>query len=99
MLRTLGFADRVRVLDGDGSVGWPGEAPYDGILVAAAAPALPPLLPQLGVGGALVVPIGSDDRQMLVRVRRDAQGLHEDYLGECRFVKLRGEHGWKEPDR
>jgi len=100
VLAQLGFADRVRVIEADGSLGWPDEAPYDGILVAAAAPELPrPLLSQLGVGRALVVPIGRADRQLLVRVRRDAEGLREDYLGECRFMKLRGEHGWKEPDR
>jgi protein-L-isoaspartate(D-aspartate) O-methyltransferase len=97
VLADLGLTDRVRVLEGDGTLGWAEGAPYDGILVTAGAPALPrPLVAQLALGGALVVPIGDEELQVLVRVRRDADGLHEDDLGECRFVRLRGAWGWKE---
>jgi protein-L-isoaspartate(D-aspartate) O-methyltransferase len=100
VLAELGLGERVRVIEADGSLGWPAEAPYDGIVVTAAAPELPrPLVVQLGVGGNLVLPIGRADLQVLVRVHREAEGLREDYLGECRFVKLRGAHGWKEPDQ
>jgi protein-L-isoaspartate(D-aspartate) O-methyltransferase len=100
VLAELGLGERVRVIDGDGSLGWQDDAPYDGILVTAAAPELPrPLVLQLAVGGNLVLPVGRVDMQTLVRVHRDEQGLREDYLGECRFVKLHGVHGWKEPER
>jgi protein-L-isoaspartate(D-aspartate) O-methyltransferase len=46
--------------------------------------------------GRLVLPMGEEDVQTLVRVRRTAEGLVEDYLGECRFVKLHGAYGWEE---
>jgi len=82
----------------DGTLGWVAGAPYDGILVTAGAPQIPrPLVEQLAVGSRLVLPMGDDEVQSLVRIRRTAQGLVEDYLGECRFVKLLGSHGWGEP--
>jgi protein-L-isoaspartate(D-aspartate) O-methyltransferase len=52
------------------------------------------LLDQLGPQGRLVLPMGEDELQSLVRLRRGAMGLVEEYLGECRFVKLRGRYGW-----
>jgi len=80
---------------GDGTIGWSEHAPYDAILVAAAAPQLPrPLLEQLRVGGRLVVPLGPEESQTLMRIRRGEEGFHEEALGECRFVKLIGRHGW-----
>ena len=80
---------------GDGTIGWSEHAPYDAILVAAAAPQLPrPLLEQLRVGGRLVVPLGPEESQTLMRIRRGEDGFHEEALGECRFVKLIGRHGW-----
>jgi protein-L-isoaspartate(D-aspartate) O-methyltransferase len=97
-LTTLGYADRVTVEVADGTLGWVAGAPYDGILVTAGAPQIPrPLVEQLAVGSRLVLPMGDDEVQSLVRIRRTAQGLVEDYLGECRFVKLLGSHGWGEP--
>ena len=87
-----------RVIEGDGTLGWPDGAPYDGIVVTAGAPQIPrPLLEQLALGGRLVLPMGEEDLQTLVRLRRGPQGLVEEYLGECRFVKLRGAYGWSEP--
>jgi protein-L-isoaspartate(D-aspartate) O-methyltransferase len=81
---------------GDGTIGWSEHAPYDAILVTAAAPGLPrPLAEQLAIGGRLVVPIGPENSQSLMRIRRDEQGFHEEALGECRFVKLIGRHGWE----
>jgi protein-L-isoaspartate(D-aspartate) O-methyltransferase len=80
---------------GDGTIGWSEHAPYDAILVAAGAPQLPrPLLEQLRVGGRLVVPLGPEESQTLMRIRRGEEGFHEEALGECRFVKLIGRHGW-----
>ena len=81
---------------GDGTIGWSEHAPYDAILVTAAAPGLPrPLAEQLAVGGRLVVPVGPEESQSLLRIRRDEEGFHEEALGECRFVKLIGRHGWE----
>jgi protein-L-isoaspartate(D-aspartate) O-methyltransferase len=97
VLADLGLDARVRVIEGDGTLGWPDEAPYDGIVVTAGAPQIPrPLLAQLALGGCLVLPMGEEDVQTLVRLRRGAQGLTEEYLGDCRFVKLRGAYGWSE---
>jgi protein-L-isoaspartate(D-aspartate) O-methyltransferase len=95
VLAELGLDDRVRVLEGDGTLGAPDAGPYDGIMVTAGAPQIPrPLLSQLTPRGCLVLPIGEQDVQTLVRLRRGEQGLTEDYLGECRFVKLHGAYGW-----
>lgn len=81
---------------GDGTIGWSEHAPYDAIIVAAGAPATPkPLLEQLTVGGRLVIPVGDDQSQTLVRITRSAAGFTEERLGECRFVKLLGKYGWR----
>jgi len=86
----------VVVFLGDGSRGWPAEAPYDGIVVTAAAPTVPePLLDQLAPGGRLVGPFGERDEQELLRITRRPDGEFErEKLGRCRFVDLLGEHGW-----
>lgn len=94
-LRNLGY-HTVGVHVGDGSLGWQERAPFDAVVIGAAAPGLPrPLLDQLRLGGRLVVPIGEQDLQTLVCVWKEPDGLREEYCGECRFVKLRGEHGWE----
>lgn len=86
----------VLVRIGDGSIGWSEHAPYDAILVTAGAPQVPrPLLEQLKLGGRLVVPVGPDDAQELLRIRREEEGFREEALGDCRFVKLIGRHGWE----
>jgi protein-L-isoaspartate(D-aspartate) O-methyltransferase len=93
-LARLGYAN-VRVEEGDGSLGWPAGAPYDAILVSAAAPAIPPpLLEQLAEGGRLVIPVGGSDRQDLVRIIKRPGGLAQESLCACRFVPLLGRHGW-----
>jgi protein-L-isoaspartate(D-aspartate) O-methyltransferase len=93
--RLLGY-DSVEVVEGDGSLGWPPGAPYDRIVVAAAAPAVPPpLLEQLAPHGRLVLPIGGRDGQQLVAVSRASDGtLRERSLGPVRFVPLIGAHAW-----
>jgi len=94
-LQALGYQN-VTVHSGDGTLGWPAEAPFDAIVVGAAAPCLPrPLLAQLRLGGRLVVPMGEEELQTLVRVWKEPNGLREDYFGECRFVKLNGAYGWE----
>jgi protein-L-isoaspartate(D-aspartate) O-methyltransferase len=80
---------------GDGTIGWNAEAPYDAIIVTAGTPQLPrPLLSQLRAGGRLVVPIGQEESQALLRLRVDASGVTEEYIGDCRFVKLLGRYGF-----
>ncbi|HKV54326.1 MAG TPA: protein-L-isoaspartate(D-aspartate) O-methyltransferase [Candidatus Binataceae bacterium] len=82
---------------GDGSTGWSENAPFDVILVTAAMPGIArPLLSQLAAGGRLVAPIGEDELQTLVRIQRLNGSWHEEYFGECRFVRMTGEHGFKD---
>jgi protein-L-isoaspartate(D-aspartate) O-methyltransferase len=97
-LGELGFGDTMHVEVGDGTAGWDADAPYDAILVSAGAPVIPrPLVQQLAAGGRLVLPIGERDEQVLVRIRRTADGvLVEEYLGHCRFVELKGAYGWQD---
>jgi protein-L-isoaspartate(D-aspartate) O-methyltransferase len=93
--RAVAVGDRVQVHVGDGNDGWPEEAPFDAVLVTAAAREIPRApLQQLRLMGRMVLPIGGDDGQELVRIWRTEQGFREDYLGGCRFVKLIGRHGW-----
>jgi len=94
-LDSFGVSNAVVFL-GDGSRGWPAEAPYDAIVVTAAAPTVPePLLEQLAPGGRLVGPFGERDEQALLRITRRPDGEFErETLGRCRFVDLVGEHGW-----
>jgi protein-L-isoaspartate(D-aspartate) O-methyltransferase len=80
---------------GDGTIGWNAEAPFDAIIVTAGTPQLPrPLLSQLRAGGRLVVPVGEEESQSLLRLRVDASGVTEEYIGDCRFVKLLGRYGF-----
>jgi protein-L-isoaspartate(D-aspartate) O-methyltransferase len=82
---------------GDGSDGWPEEAPYDVIMVTAAMPEVArPLLGQLASNGRLIAPIGEDELQTLVRIRRVNGSWCDEYFGECRFVKMAGKHGFKD---
>jgi protein-L-isoaspartate(D-aspartate) O-methyltransferase len=87
----------VEVRVGDGTLGWPEAAPFDGIVVAASGPSIPPpLREQLKLGGHLVMPVGgSRDVQELVRVTREAADRwSETSLGAVRFVPLIGSEGW-----
>jgi protein-L-isoaspartate(D-aspartate) O-methyltransferase len=81
----------------DGTKGWPEESPFDAIVVTAGAPELPDVLVhQLVEGGRLVVPVGNQHTQELIKIYRDRERIQQTNLGGCRFVKLVGEHGWKE---
>ncbi len=80
---------------GDGSRGWPEEAPFDVILVGAAAPEVPEALrEQLAPGGRLLVPVGEGGEQELRLVRREPGGWEESAVDQARFVPLLGEEGW-----
>jgi protein-L-isoaspartate(D-aspartate) O-methyltransferase len=94
-LADLGY-NNVHVHLGDGSLGWPQAAPYNGILVAAAAPSAPqPLLDQLAEGGRLVIPVGSRGFQHLEVWKRTGQEFERQDNLAVAFVPLRGEYGWK----
>jgi len=87
----------VSVLLGDGTLGWKEHSPYDAVVISAAAPCIPrPLIQQLKIPGYLVFPMGEKELQTLVRVRKDAEGIREEYLADCHFVKLRGRYGWED---
>ena len=95
-LATLGYTN-VDVHCGDGTLGLPEFAPYDAILVAAAAPSVPtPLLAQLAHGGRMVVPVGGVENQDLQLIERSHGTFHTTLLEPCRFVPLLGAHGWKD---
>jgi protein-L-isoaspartate(D-aspartate) O-methyltransferase len=96
-LARLGYLN-VRIEVGDGTLGWPECAPYEAILVTAAAPSIPPpLLEQLAEGGRLVLPIGPAEHQQLRRVRKLSDRTSDEWLYDCRFVPLVGRHGWPGP--
>ncbi|HEX4761287.1 MAG TPA: protein-L-isoaspartate(D-aspartate) O-methyltransferase [Sphingomicrobium sp.] len=95
-LQRLGY-DNVAIVEGDGTRGWPEEAPYDAILAAASGSHVPrPLIEQLAPGGRLVMPVGDPGwTQELVKVTKQDGGiLKQENLGGVRFVPLIGEEGW-----
>lgn len=84
----------VNVVVGDGSLGYPPSAPYDRIIVAAAAPQIPTALTdQLADRGLLLIPVGSSEYQVLNRITRVGAEFRTEALETCRFVPLIGEHG------
>lgn len=79
----------VKLKHGDGMKGWPTQAPFDGIIVAAAPLAVPEaLLSQLAIGGRLVAPVGPDGQQQLLRLTRRENGIHKEMLGAVAFVPM-----------
>ena len=79
----------------DGTKGWKDESPFNAIIVTAGAPTIPEvLIEQLADGGRMVVPVGDQHSQDLIKITKDQGGIHQTNLGGCRFVKLVGEHGW-----
>ncbi|HEY1936821.1 MAG TPA: protein-L-isoaspartate(D-aspartate) O-methyltransferase [Candidatus Angelobacter sp.] len=94
-LERLGYRN-VKVVTADGSLGLPLDAPFDAIIVSAAAPRIPQaLVEQLAIGGRLVVPVGESDQQVVQLVERQQDGtINVKTLEGCRFVPLIGEHGF-----
>jgi len=95
LLPQMGY--RANFFLGDGSKGLPQFAPYDRILVTAAAPAVPqPLIDQLSTGGILVIPSGDSKSQDMLRITKKEDGsTEEEHCGYFSFVPLKGSHGWK----
>lgn len=93
-LAELGFRPQLKC--GDGSLGWNAYAPYDGIVVTAGAPVVPDdLIKQLNIGGRLVVPVGDQKTQVMVRITRVSEDSYEEeHLNQFKFVPLIGEKGW-----
>jgi len=95
LLNELGYKN-IEFLTGDGTLGWPDAAPYDAILVTAAAPSVPDALwSQLAEGGRLVIPVGPESGQELLQVVRHGEERFTRVLCDCRFVRLIGEQGWR----
>ncbi|HRR26436.1 MAG TPA: protein-L-isoaspartate(D-aspartate) O-methyltransferase [Acidobacteriota bacterium] len=93
-LESLGYSVCIRV--GDGSEGWPEEAPFDRILVTAGAPSLPdPLVAQLAMGGRLLVPVDDGFSQILCVAEKTPDGLMVEHHDRCAFVPLIGRYGWQ----
>jgi len=87
----------VNIKVGDGTLGWEEEGPFDAILVTAGAPAVPETLAQqLAPGGRLVIPVGNEATQTLLRIRKETDGTLTTETGiDCRFVPLIGQQGWQ----
>lgn len=95
VLQVLGY-DNVTVRNADGSAGWAKHAPYQGIIVTAAAPDIPqPLLDQLAQGGRLVIPVGGVRGQQLELWKRKGPKFTHESIVPVAFVPLRGDHGWE----
>lgn len=95
-LQELGYGN-IRVEQAGDALGWPHDAPYDAIIVAAAAPRLPRiLLDQLAPGGRIIVPVGSRREQNLVKATKSPHGVVTRSLAACRFVPLIGQDAWRE---
>ncbi|MCK4768414.1 MAG: protein-L-isoaspartate(D-aspartate) O-methyltransferase, partial [Desulfobacula sp.] len=81
----------------DGTQGWKQESPFDAIIVTAGGQQIPaPLIEQLAIGGRLVMPVGGNFSQELIRLEKTEDGIKTTNLGGCRFVKLIGQNGWDE---
>ncbi|MDM8517646.1 protein-L-isoaspartate(D-aspartate) O-methyltransferase [Desulfobacterales bacterium HSG16] len=80
----------------DGTSGWKDESPFDAIIVTAGAPEIPePLVGQLADGGRMVIPVGDEYSQDLIKIRKKGGDIQTTSLGACRFVKLIGEYAWQ----
>lgn len=95
-IMNAGYGDRVTIICADGSMGYPEKAPYDRILVTAAAPDVPtPLVEQLKLGGIMLIPVGNAHLfQNLLKIIKSADGkIKKENLGGVAFVPLTGRHG------
>jgi protein-L-isoaspartate(D-aspartate) O-methyltransferase len=95
-LSRIGISN-VKIITGDGTLGYPEQAPYDAVLITAATPEVPaPLIEQLADGGRLIAPVGSRDLQELVRITKRKDQVIRELFGGVVFVPLLGRYGWNE---
>lgn len=95
ILEKLKHTNVILKLD-DGTWGWQSEAPFDAIIVTAGSPSVPqPLIDQLHDPGVLIIPVGDEYSQVLVKITKSSGKIHQEDMGGVRFVKLVGDHGWK----
>ena len=95
VLEGLGYSN-IWVRVGGGTLGWPDEAPFDRILVAAGGPAVPPpLFEQLTPAGRMVLPLGDTEAQVLTVVENDRGAMKLTPHGDCKFVRLVGKYAWE----
>jgi len=96
LLHSLGYSN-VYIKVGNGTLGWPEEAPFDRAIITAGTPKIPdPHIEQLSEGGIIVAPIGERFTQQLVKVKKSQNRLSEEYHTPCVFVPLIGKYGWEE---
>ncbi len=97
-LEKLGYRN-IEIHQAGETLGWPEGAPYDGIMVTAAAPDVPPVfIDQLAPGGRMVIPVGGRHEQKLLKITRENWGISTRDLGGCRFVPLIGAGAWVDED-
>ena len=95
VLSNLGYTNVLLKLD-DGTWGWQDEAPFDAIIVTAGSPSVPqPLIDQLKDPGIMVIPIGDEYSQSLIKITKSGAKIDQEDMGGVRFVKLLGDHGWR----
>lgn len=96
---SLGY-ENIHVMAGDGTLGWPEEAPFNSIVVTAGTPKVPdPLTDQLSEGGILVAPVGDRFSQQLIKIRKTKGEIKQEYHTPCVFVPLIGKYGWQGGDQ
>ncbi len=94
LLRELGYTN-IKLKTGDGTLGWPEEAPFDRIIITAASPRIPlPLEEQLKDNGRLILPLGDSFSQVLTVAKKKGANLESEQICGCVFVPLVGKHGW-----
>ncbi len=96
VLSELGITN-VRFKIDDGTLGWPEYSPYDRIIVTAGAPSVPEALTeQLSENGIMVIPVGPEEHQTLIKLTKSDGKIYKEHILSCRFVKLIGQEGWQE---
>ncbi|NIA11516.1 MAG: protein-L-isoaspartate(D-aspartate) O-methyltransferase [Nitrospiraceae bacterium] len=95
VLSDLRYTNILLKLD-DGTWGWQDEAPFDAIIVTAGAPSVPqPLIDQLKDPGIMIIPVGDEYSQSLIKITKSGGKINQEDMGGVRFVKLMGDHGWR----
>lgn len=94
LLCSLGYSD-ISIKVGDGTLGWPEEAPFDAIIVTSGSPSVPEtLISQLSDGGRMIIPVGKRNYQRIIRIIRSDESYSKEEMISCVFVPLIGKYGW-----